>query len=403
MSKPSSREAVEWPVEFAGPLPIFVDGWLIGTGDDENGVVWLRDAETGRLLWSRPVGPVSSYPDLAVSAGRVFAAVWLSSASGEASELHTLCAADGRPLWRRPLPGDHVVEIKLVGETLVVATLTSVYGVSARTGGVRWRIGVAARFMATVGDILIATRSSGPSGVIGLYPETGRVLWELPLPETSSVEFTADQDLIQVRAYEFPDGHDSEGLANPLAASLGGEIYAVPASTGHILWKRAFASMGSAAFSAQGMVYLTAEGRLVALDVGTGKTVWSRSLPSPDLSPDFRLNDGALLVNVNGPDRDGKYPIWGLAPRSGAEKWALRLSQGVYEIALAPSGMAFMVTISQSAKLIAVDTNDGGEIWSRPVNKDSQILLGRDLVYLGGGMRQSIDAFRMRDGVALSD
>src|SRR5690606_4670122 len=83
--------------------------WLAGGGKDQK--LWLRDARTGRLVWDRAAersatpGDGAEHQDnpqvLAVK-GRVLA----GGGDGYlADQAVALCAADGKVLWRRDIPG----------------------------------------------------------------------------------------------------------------------------------------------------------------------------------------------------------------------------------------------------------------------------------------------------------
>ncbi|WP_435889148.1 PQQ-binding-like beta-propeller repeat protein [Streptosporangium canum] len=382
---------------------VLADGWLYGTGTDR--VVWLRDARSGQLHWRHSMEPVPSgkdsshYPRLVVGTGQVFVGGGVGDPTGE---LISLCAADGRRMWRQVLP--RLDEIARFRDMVVAVTDTSVHGMSAATGEVRWKTGVDGggwRWMLPCGDTLLVGNSG--VGVMALDGGDGQVRWSLTPSKAglSDVTFEVSGDLVHVfirRAV--PEKVSMEGVGRVEAmTAVDGEVRTVSAATGRVRWSRTLPPLGWHTLAAGELLYLTSGARLLALHAETGKTAWSMPLPEPDLSPELRLHGGVLLVSVPVPDDDGLCPLLGLDPGTGAQRWRLGVKDPGQGFASGPPGVAFVTTSSYSARLLAIDVNAGEVIWSTRVKKDSELIADDDLVY---AYLEHIDAYDIATGAPLS-
>ncbi|MDO0916729.1 PQQ-like beta-propeller repeat protein [Streptomyces sp. DT2A-34] len=358
--------------------------WLFGAGIDR--VVWLRDARSGRLRWRTSVGKASSpdkgsqphYPQLIVAKGQVL----FGGGNGDSTgEVIALCAADGKHMWRRTLPGKQVFEIARSGDVVVAATQESIFGLSATTGKILWQAEVyQGRQIVPHGETLILLHQGGDSfGAAGLDRKTGKVLWSESILGTNSVEFRVAGDLVHVigsRAVE--EGQDD---GTTLFVPTPGEVRTVSTESNHVQWTRTLQPLSaSSSLAGEGFLYLSSGDRLLALNSDTGKTAWSIPLPEPEISPEMILHDGLLIVRFPVPD-DGTYPVLGLDPKTGKERWRLEIELTA-ELISGPPGM--VLTNTAGAKVIAIDTTVGEVIWSTPMKGAVQIAAA-DLVYAHDG------------------
>ncbi|MCP3867904.1 MAG: PQQ-binding-like beta-propeller repeat protein [Gammaproteobacteria bacterium] len=141
-------------------------------------------------------------------------------------------------------------------------------------------------------------------------------------------------------------------------------VYAIDKSDGHIRWRR---DLGSSAFSPvlnKGLAYVTTrDGRLLALSEKDGRVQWSRNLSEGWVYPPA-LEDGVLVTG----GRDSR--VWGLDALSGKPRWQSVLDQEMVYSPISAANHRVIVT-TFSGRVLALDTRDGSEIWSRQFSSPS--------------------------------
>lgn len=384
---PSSKTPV-WPVPFSGLRESLVlkGTWLFGTGTDR--VVWLRDARSGRLVWRTPLGKGGKpnefgqphYPQLVVARGQVL----FGGGNGDATgEVVALCAADGKRMWRRSIPGRQVLEIARSGDVVASATHEHVYGLSAGTGKTLWRTEVdQARWITPRGDtFVLAHEGGGEFGAAGLDRGSGKVLWSESIQGTNLVEIRSDGERVHIIGSRAVAEPQDDGTTVFMPAR--GEVRTVSLTRHRVQWRRTLPPIGATTPTlGKGLLYLPSGDRLLALHGDSGRTAWSFPLPEPGLNPEMLLHDGLLIVNLPAPDH-GEYPVVGLDPETGEERWRLRteLTAGLMP---GPAGLVLINT--SGTKATAVDTANGMSIWSAPTKGAVQVV-GNGLVYAHDGKR----------------
>ncbi len=276
---------------------------------------------------------------------------------------------------------------------------------SAVDGEVLWQTRIAPvrmgwEWMAPHGSALLM--SSRSDGVLALEGSTGQEKWSLPNPEptdyTENIEHHAAGGYIYAigsRMVEAPIPQSDGSVVNGWK-SIDGEVRTVSAATGHSQWTRTLPPLGSSLANGS-FLYLVSGDLLLALHSHSGATAWSVPLQGPEVH--LMVHDGLLLVILPVPDKGDRYPILGLDPKTGEERWRLGMEHPTHPPTAGPPGMALLTTIHQSAKLIAVDTSVGEVIWSTPVKKDVALIAGGDLVYTYDG---HIAAYDISTGNSLS-
>ncbi|MFB7287786.1 PQQ-like beta-propeller repeat protein [Actinacidiphila glaucinigra] len=379
----ASPGAPVWPVPFTGLRESLslTDTWLFGAGTDR--AVWLRDARSGRLIWRTPVGKGGSpdkdgqphYPQLVVAEGQVLFGGGTGDPTGE---VVALCAADGKEMWRRTLPGKQVFEIARSGDVAVAATQKSVCGLSATTGEILWQTEVfQGRMIEAHGETFILVHGNGdPFGVTGLDRKTGKVIWSENIRGANSVEFRAAGDLVHMIGSRVVEEDQDDGTT--LFVPTPGEVRTVSISNNHVQWTRTLQPLDvDSSLAGNGFLYLPAGDQLLALHSDTGKTAWSIPLPEPEAPAVMVLLDGLLIVNFTIPI-DGAYPVLGLDAKTGKERWRLK-AESTYELLSGPPGV---VLANAGSKVVAIDTTVGEIIWSAPMKGAVQIISG-DVAYAG--------------------
>ncbi|WP_307823396.1 PQQ-binding-like beta-propeller repeat protein [Streptomyces sp. I5] len=378
----ASPGAPVWPVPFTGLRESLslTNTWLFGAGTDR--AVWLRDARSGRLRWRTPVGKGGSpdkdsqphYPQLVVAKGQVLFGGGTGDPTGE---VVALCAADGKEMWRRTLPGMQVSEIARSGDVAVAATQKSVFGLSASTGEILWQTEVfQGRMIEVHGETFILVHGNGdPFGAMGLDRKTGKVIWSENIRGANSVEFRVAGNLVHVigsrGTYE-----EMGGMTVPVGVP--GEVRTLSTKSNRVQWTQTLQPLDAdSSLVGDSFLYLPSGDRLLALHSDTGKMAWSIPLPEPEAPTVMVLHDGLLIVNFTIPI-DGAHPVLGLDAKTGKERWRLK-AESTYELISGPPGA---VLANAGSKVVAIDTTVGEVIWSAPMKGAVQIIAG-DVAYAG--------------------
>ncbi|MBI4539657.1 MAG: PQQ-binding-like beta-propeller repeat protein [Gemmatimonadetes bacterium] len=282
---------------------------LVGT---TNRIVTAVSAETGEIFWEHRLGGALTVPPL-VDSDRIFVAL-----DAEDGAVYALRLRDGRAIWKRNMPAVRRAPL-LSEDVLYVGTETGRFlALAADDGEVVWDVelgvGSASTPVAWGGHLLVAT---GRDSLIALEAGDGRVRERIALPgEVSAPPALVGDTLVvpfhrgELLALELSPADSGRrggvngsrrAAAQPRElwrARLGAPILAAPVAAGDgrvyalgrdgTVWAVArrngeatrLTSLGSAATMSLALVGRTLlvgllDGRLVAVDAGTGETRWS--------------------------------------------------------------------------------------------------------------------------------
>lgn len=129
---------------------------------------------------------------------------------------------------------------------------------------------------------------------------------------------------------------------------------------------------------AAGVIYAAdSSGNVVAVDAGTGKQIWKKSLDSP-LAGGVGLG-GNLLV-VAGTDGD----VFALETETGEQRWSVRVTS---EVLAAPAvNDAVVVVQSHDGKLVGLHASNGERRWQYEIDSPILTLRGTSPPILSDGM-----------------
>ena len=306
-----------------------------------------------------------------------------------------LLAADPWPDFRGPR-GDGTSEARDIPLAWSEASL------------VRWKTPIHGRGWSTpaVGDgkvwLTTATEDGKEMSAVGVDLATGRILLDLVLFRNESPQPLGNP----VNSYASPSPVVEEGRVWVHFGSYG--TACLDASTGKVIWERRdlpcnhFRGPGSSPFLFGDLLILTMDGfdvqYLVALETGTGKTVWKteRSFDFGDTDGDLRkAYSTPLVVRIGGepvmfsPSAKAAYAY---DPRDGRELWRIRYDG--FSNASRPvfgAGLVFINTGFGKADLWAVrpdgrgDVTDTHVVWKCTQGvplKPSPVVVG-DLIFMG--------------------
>lgn len=287
------------------------------------------------------------------------------------------------------------------------------------------------QFRGPSGDGLATRPGAEAVGVPIRWSEKENVRWKTPIPHrgwstpvvlegqiwltTATVDghdffvLGVDADSGQVRFQEKlfhsdrpePLGNPLNCYASPSPVVEPGRVYvhfgsygtaALDTKTGTVLWKRSdlpcrhYRGPGSSLVLFENLLVLTMDGvdiqYLVALDKGTGRTVWKtdRTAEWNDLDADGKPQSEGdlrkaystpLVVSAGGRTQMlsvGAKALYGYDPASGRELW--KIPTPAYSGAASPiyeDGIAYMITGFGKTELLAIRVDEPGEVTDKNV------------------------------------
>lgn len=254
------------------------------------------DPASGEELWRSAAAPVNA----PVVAGRRFFTTGTDAARG--TTVHAIDLATGRTLWQAPVQSQSRT-CAVVGDVVVVAGPDArLIGLNAADGRVRWRADVEGTpsedELVSAGDtvILLATQR-----VTALDPATGRERWAADT-DSAPWAFAAPPGTPPGRFFTTGPGevvrYDLATGTRDWTADM--DQGPLKANGVAIAEDRVFVSAGD-----KGTNYesndLNPTGRVYALDLATGRRLWSHDTDGPGVDS-FRVVPGTALVRQEGKD-----------------------------------------------------------------------------------------------------
>ena len=291
-----------------GPTAAIVEGDKV-IFNTESCTIFVADAETGELRWSRWLGdPLMSQP--AAANGLVFSAY--PSEGGH--KLGAFRLSDGEPVWATPIAADVIQAPQVVGDALYFATMDgTAYRLDTRNGNVRWSrdVGASSAVWVDRQSVLVARRTGTAAApqeqMVVLGANDGRLRHEGEHFRAAYLNGQSRDRALgggQAGAWGNVPHGEHLGLRNvasgwafqgssPAVAdgrayfSIAGEILARDMETAQTVWRRRYAQAdGAQALSPPAvvgslLVFGTVDGQLFATDIDTGMTVWSYEIGEP--------------------------------------------------------------------------------------------------------------------------
>ena len=197
-----------------------------------------------------------------------------------------------------------------------------------------------------------------------------------------------------------PEGEKGkEGFGGGVAADGGtifaatgfGEVLAVSATSGEILWRQSFgAPFRAAPAAANGLVVaVTRDNRAVGLEAATGKVRWRMQAASSDAGLLGGASPAIAGRLVALPYASGE--LVATDGNSGRRMWSAVLSGGRKGLARAAitdvSGDPvvvgpYVIAANQSGRMIAIDGRSGKRVWTRNLGSASPIWAAGDTLFL---------------------
>ena len=314
--------------------PTVVDGRVyIGT---LGGQVWALDAETGAVLWRRPVDALAGdtvWTSPAVANGVVYFA-----ANRPVAVLYALDAATGATVWTASPSISIIIASPTVADGVVYLAYNdhSIVAVDAATGATRWSADAGSGMYSSPavadGRLYVAVHNRG---LLALDAGTGAERWLAPMagPQWSSPAagrgnrvYVGSRDDERLYAFASATGallwsaplgawvHSSPAVADRVVYAGGndGRLHALHARSGRQLWVTSLAPSGgifSGPTVANGVVYATTgqgDGKLYAVHAATGQVLFSAHVGDGDQAGDGEWVNASPTV-ANGTVYVGTY------------------------------------------------------------------------------------------------
>jgi outer membrane protein assembly factor BamB len=192
------------------------------------------------------------------------------------------------------------------------------------------------------------------STLVARAPLDGRVLWSRAMGGelTATPAVSGDSVIVPV------------GFA---------QVVALRADTGSVIWQfnaGRMAAFNDSAAVASSRVFVSGNGRLYALALGTGRQLWSRPMTAVHGPP--ALWNGKLLIGH-------QTSITAYSQATGAVLWNNPLPSGYRSTPAIVNGVAYW---ADGESLRALNADTGAEIWSRPNVIGSYPAVSGSIIYL---------------------
>ena len=218
--------------------------------------------------------------------------------------------------------------------TAYIPLKDALVAVTLDRGSIRWRLDVATPFTPATGEGLVFIVAE--QAIEARDAQTGAVRWHTALPGGAAV----------------PPYYDTGWL---LASTPAGDLVAMRASDGHVVWRRQLgAPLSGRPGPALDRLYLPLEdNRLVSVLLATGEIIWQRALPARVTS--LLALDDQLVVGT------AAKRLLSVGLRNGRERWGRTVGGDISGTAAADDKRIYFA--ARDNVLRAVDRGSGNLRW----------------------------------------
>jgi outer membrane protein assembly factor BamB len=268
---------------------------------DAYGTVLAMNAETGGTLWQHSVRP--DYADNEVLGGGVAYDAGIVYVTSPFGHLWALKEDDGSVIWESTtISPARVAPTVKDGRVFVVTISNETLAFDAKTGTKIWShagiVEQAALFggasPAVYENVVIVTYSSGE--LYALQAENGHILWNDTL--TSAVRIDTVSTIPHIRARPIVDGNQV------FAISHGGRMTAIDLRTGARLWQKEVGGIRSPALGGDWLFVQTTYNDVLCMNRHTGGIRWASPLPK------LISNDDKTPIHWAGPILVGEQLVF---------------------------------------------------------------------------------------------
>jgi len=311
---------------------------------DTEATVRAFSAGNGRLTWTRALTPKGEESDEGFGGGIASDGTRVYATTGF-GEVIALEAGSGRIVWRRKIETPIRAAPTVAGGQVFVTTVNNeVFSLSTQDGSITWKFSGVAE---TAG--LLTSTSPAVSGNRVVMPYTsgdliafdavdGRPLWNDNLTRTGRLSAMATLNTIAGR----PVIH--RGAVYAIAQ--GGRLLAVDLQSGKRLWSREVSGIQTPWLAGGYMFVISEDNRLIAISAAQGLVRWIRKLPAgADWSGPILAGGRLITVADNG-------KVMNIAPQSGEVVGQFDIDEKIFISPVVANGVIYFYT--DDADLIAM-------------------------------------------------
>jgi outer membrane protein assembly factor BamB len=295
--------------------------------------VYALDANTGALVWNYSTNcGYSDWSSPAVANGIVYIGCGINN------NLSALDAKTGKLLWSVPTDSQ-VSSSPTVANGMVYFNSGAifsggfyVYAVDAKTGALQWKFGTqgTSNFDTPVvadGRVYVGGGYPGEDGLYALDATTGTFIWQFGNGLGCSPAAVTNGAALKRLVYVV------------CGSSLINTVYALRAATGTVVWQQTLG--GGSPWSpaiANGVVYVAPEedGQLYALDANTGNVLWKAIATSSGSSP--VVANGVVYIG------SFDYSVYAFNASTGAQLWKYKTGKYVYSTPAVANGKVYIAS-----------------------------------------------------------
>ncbi|HJW08619.1 MAG TPA: PQQ-binding-like beta-propeller repeat protein [Holophagaceae bacterium] len=335
----------QWEVPFKEKLslpPVLLGDWVVAA--NESWELLILEAGTGKLLhrikmddWKdfqfitrRINHPKVLFPIL--EEGRLIVGTYGKGASLKAEgRLHAYDPASGKALWDLPIPGGPDFGPVVQDGKVLTGGNGQVLALDPKDGKQLWSVAfgrpkelgagqvVAGRLLVSCGDQLMAVEAA-----------SGTRLWTAKAYADAFVLGEGDHVLAFAEITS----------TGPFSQGTRAWIMALDARTGKQLWERKLGA-SQVPWIQDGRVYCNADEKLLALDLATGKPVWTLEHHQAPKMPILPVGNALVVAD----EYQGETLLKALDPATGKAKWTFTLQGGTAGGLTLPVGTGFILPL----------------------------------------------------------
>ncbi len=306
------KEEMALAVDFSSSPAVTGNRLYIGSSHgsifSSGGATYCIDIESREVIW-RHVSPTPIFSSPAVAGGRVY----IGEGYHEDSDCHLRCldAKTGEQIWSFET-ASHVESTPFIsqGKLYFTAGGDGIYCIDALEGQEIWHYGGVHADMSPVihKDKLYFGTGYGNYGIYAVDAQTGTEIWSKPMPYPVWGSPTAYENLVF-----FGLGRGNFSDSDPIPA---GKVVALDVETGDTVWEYEAkdAVLTAIAVLNGNVIFGSRDGSVYCLGATDGKRNWQAELGAPVVSSPAVTPDTVYAATKNG------Y-IYALATEDGEVKW----------------------------------------------------------------------------------
>jgi outer membrane protein assembly factor BamB len=274
--------SVVWHTTFGDNLAIssfsLADGIVyVATSVVDHQIYALR-ADNGQLLWHYQTRGVNEEVGSVVVANGI---VYIGSYDGNVQRLSALTTKNGELLWSHQFNEKNGPGLLVNNGVIFVFAGNGLFALRAESGTLLWTyrvenaLSLETPFVA--GNVLYTLGDNGY--VYAFHPEDGKLQWRSKIAGYAS----SNSPLLLLNGMIFVASFGGQNLAGNTSETTGGNLYALRADNGRIIWQKNFGYNDIPIMAVDhGIIYITSivppNETLYALRPDDGSTLWRKSL-----------------------------------------------------------------------------------------------------------------------------